>query len=189
MKSATAAMTRADVACLARLGVPEILVDHFQMVGLARVRETRDGTYEPDDGGRWAFITPCCVHFANSPETSRPDAAPLVGNLVDLVAWCERLPEAWRLRVGSATWLGAIEYLASGPVPIWRSPLSWLRNRCIGLVPLTRNRSELYHLLSICNGGIFAEDDAHAAQLTDILERPYPVTKVLTDRGERRRAA
>jgi hypothetical protein len=47
-----------------------------------------------------------------------------------------------------------------------------MRNGCTGLVPLCRDRSEVYSLLMYCNS-VRAEDPAHAAQLRHILE--YPV--------------
>lgn len=190
MKSAVAAMTSRDVAHLVHLGVPEILVERHQMVGLARVREDRCGFYEPDPDGRWAYITPICVHFVKTPETPRPNAAWFCGNLVDLVAWDERTPEHWRLRVGSATWLGAIgpQYMDPDPVPVWRSPLRWLQNDCVGLVPLVRNRTEAFQLLSVCVGDILAEDDEHAARIADALEHPYRRPSVFANRGLRHAA-
>jgi hypothetical protein len=191
MKSAFAAMNRRDIAHLVQLGVPEILIEHFQMVGVARVRGDRSGTfYEPDKGGRWAYITPICVQYADTPESTRPDAFPLIGNLVDLVAWHERVPERWLLRAGSAEWLGCIgpQYWEPEPVRIWRSPLQWLRNRCAGLVLLACERSEIYRLLTICRGGIDAEDEPHAALLLDILEHPWPAPEVCYPEGRRRAA-
>ena len=44
------------------------------------------------------------------------------------------------------------------PVPVWRSPLAWVRNDCRGLVLLTRERSEQYRALTVCDA-IVAEDE------------------------------
>jgi hypothetical protein len=192
MKSAFAAISRLDVAHLVGLGVSEILIEHFQMVGLARVRESRGGAFwEPDPDGRWAYITPVSVHYVDRPESTRPDAVWFFGRLVDLVAWDERNPERWRLRAGSNTWLSSVEpeRMEPTPVPVWRSPLSWLRGRCVGLVPLTRDRSEIYQLLAICRGGIDTGDEHHAAWLREILDRPYPAPRVFSRRQERPHAA
>jgi hypothetical protein len=177
MRAAVAAMERRDINRLVGLGVPEILISHFEMVGVARIRADRSGLYEPDPSfGKWHWISPICVQFADTPESTRPDAFPLIGNLVDLVAWHERSPEKWLLRTGAASWMGAIEpqYLDSKPVRIWRSPLSWLRSGCAGLVPLARERSEIYRLLANCSGGLIAEDREHRDQLTAILQYPRP---------------
>jgi hypothetical protein len=152
MRDAFAAMDDRDIEELVQLGVPEILISHFQMVGLARVREFGSQRYYPDPRGRLVFVTPVCVHHKDTPESTRPDAFPLIGNLVDLVAWDERAPNEWRLRTGEGHWLGAIgpQYLNPEPVPIRRSPLSWLQNRCIGLVPLSPDPAEIRRVLSFC---------------------------------------
>ena len=192
MRAAFAALETRDVEQLVGLGVPELLVSHFQMVGIARVREDSSRTlYDPDPGGPLAYITRVLVQFAETPESTRPDAAPLIGNPVDLVAWDEKTPEQWRLRVGSATWLGCIppQYMEPEPVRIWRSPLNWLRGRCAGLVPLAPERGEVYRLLANCTGELVAEDAEHAAALQDILEHPWPASRVLYQTGMTRRAA
>jgi hypothetical protein len=167
MREAFAAMERRDIGRLVELGVPEILLSHFQMVGLARVCEDTSRTlYYPNPRGRLVFVTPVCVHHDDTPETTRPEAFPLIGNLIDLVAWDERVPEQWRLRTGLANWLGAIapQYLGLRPVPIWKSPLSWLQHRCVGLVPLSHDPAEIRLLLACCLGGTIPEKERqHAA--------------------------
>jgi hypothetical protein len=192
MRSASAEMEPRDVGLLVGLGIPEILISHFEMVGLCRIRH-RGTLYEPDSGGHWYFITPVCVQFAETPESSYPAAFPLVGNVVDLVAWHERAPEQWLLRAGSADWLGCIEpqYCKPSPVRIWRSPLSWLRNRCTGLVPLSRDRRDVYRLIASCSNGLHAEDAEHVAALQNILARPWgaPPIHVGLSREGRRHAA
>jgi len=144
MREAFAAMRRSDFKQLADLGIPEVLVDHFQMVGVARIKE-RNGLYFPDPRGRLAFITPVCVDCASTPETPHPDVFPFIGNLIDLIAWDERMPDQWRLRTGAAKWLGAIppQYMDPRPFQIWQSPLEWLQQRCEGLVPLNNNPAQL----------------------------------------------
>src|SRR5262249_31475961 len=133
MREAFAAMEPRDVQQLVELGVPEIFIEHFQMVGLARVREDRSRSlYFPEPRGRLAFVTPVCVQYDDTPESTCPEAFPLIGNLIDLVAWDERAPDVWRLRTGAASWLGAIspQYVNPEPAPIQPSPLSWLQHRC-----------------------------------------------------------
>jgi hypothetical protein len=193
MREAFGAMQPRDIDQVVGLGIPEILIRHFQMIGLARVGEDRSGTlWQPEPFGRWAYITPYLVQYADTPESTRPDIFPLIGNIVDLVAWCEKAPERWRLRTGAATWLGCIppQYMEPEPVPIYRSPLSWLRHRCVGLVPLARERSEVYRLLAGCASGLIGEDERHAYELREILKRPFQAPPVYAgDLGGHRRAA
>jgi hypothetical protein len=179
MREAFRAMRPADIQELARSGIPPILIDHFQMVGIARIRISGQ-CYEPDQNGRLAFISPILVQDPNTPEASRPDVYVLVGNLVDLVSWDPAEPSQWALRTGNASWLGCIQpqYLSPPPIRIWRSPLNWFRARCEGLVILARELSETYWLLSGCLGGVVAEDPEHAVELTRTLERPGPVPRV-----------
>jgi hypothetical protein len=73
-------------------------------------------------------------------------------------------PDRWALRRGIASWLGACEpqYLDPDPVPVWRTPLGWLRAGCRGLVLLTEDKTDRYRCLSML-GSIVAEDQAHTA--------------------------
>jgi hypothetical protein len=171
MRAAGEAMELRDFAQLREMGITRL------MAGIGRVRDVGDGLYEPEDSpwGHWRWITPVLVQWPDTPESDDPESQ-ICGHLIDLVAWHEAWPENWLLRIGYAAWLGAIEpqYLNPAPVQVWRSPLSWLRGGCTGLVPLCRDRSEVYSLLRYCSGGVRAEDPAHAAQLRHILEYPLP---------------
>jgi hypothetical protein len=172
MRAAIEAMERRDFAQLRQLGVTRM------MAGIGRVRDVGDGLYQPEESpwGHWRWITPVCVQYQQqTPETDIPET-PFCGYLIDLVAWHEHKPEDWLLRTGHAQWLGRIEpqYCNPNPVEILRSPLSWLRNNCIGLVPLSRKRSEIYEVLMYCSYGMTAEDRAHAANLQHILKYPLP---------------
>jgi hypothetical protein len=64
------------------------------------------------------------------------------------------------------------------PVAVRGSILSWFHAGCIGLVPLSRSSADLYRLLTICTGGIVAENDEHAVELRRVLERPWPAPYV-----------
>jgi hypothetical protein len=148
------------------------------LAGIGRVRDIGDGLYEPEDSpwGHWRWITPVCVESPETPEAVDPWRAP---GLIDLVAWHETRSEDWLLRTGAASWLGAIEpqYCDPAPSHVWRSPLSWMRHGCNGLVPLSREPSEVRSLLMHCIGGIMAEDPTHAAQLRHVLT-PQPLVYV-----------
>jgi hypothetical protein len=169
MRGAAEAMERRDFAQLRALGVTRLVA------GIGRVREVGEGLYEPEDSpfGHWRWITPVCIQHPDTPESDDPDS-PMCGPLVDLVAWHEAAPEAWLLRTGLAGWLGRIElqHLEPAPVRIWRSPLSWMRHGCVGMVPLSRDRRDLYFLLSRCVGGLIAENSWHAADLRQVLDYP-----------------
>jgi hypothetical protein len=193
MRTAFAALRPSDIRELAQCGVPQILVDHFQMVGVARIR-VQGELYEPDPSGALAVITPVLAQFPDTPESCRPDVYALIGNIVDLLAWDARVPQRWAFRVGAATWLGCIppQHCDPDPVRIWRSPLNWLRAGCNGLVIVARERAEAYRLLAGCSGGIIAEDGEHAAELRQALERPWPAPRVYVGSSgvmEARRAA
>jgi len=190
MRQACAAIGRDELDELVQLGVPRILVDHFQMVGIARIR-VEGPLYVPDPDSSPALITPVCMHYQDTPETPMPDVYPLVGNLVDLVAWDPRVPEGWALRTGAAIWLGAIspQLCDPEPVPVWRSPLNWFRAACSGLVILSSDRAEQYRLLAGCRGGIIAENEAHAVKLRAILDRPFPAAPIYAHAREARHAA
>jgi hypothetical protein len=191
MRQAVAAMERRDIEQLVSLGIPEILIRHFEMVGIARVREDRSGKlFDFDRLGNWQWITPVCAQYCESPESTHPDTFPLIGNLVDLVAWNERAPERFRLRAGAASWLGAIwpQVMDPEPVQVWRSPLSWLRGNCVGLALLTDERAEVWRLLAHTSA-VVAEDLEHARRIRDILEHPLPAPPVSPRALERRRHA
>jgi len=193
MRQAFADLQPADIRELAGHGVPAVLIDAFQMAGVARVRVEGE-LYVPDAAGSAAVITPVLLENPRGPESCRPDVYEFLGNLVDLIAWDPRVPQRWALRTGNATWLGCIppQYCDPAPVRVWRSPLNWFRAGCSGLVILGRERAELHRLLVGCSGGIIAEDLQHRAELVRALERPWPATRVYVDSpagAEARRAA
>ena len=155
---------------------------------LAKIRV--DGAeFEFNDSGGEAFVLPVRTDSPTTPESIEPLATVRESPIVDLVAFHPRHPAHWALRYGSAEWLGAVEpqYLDPEPVMVWRSPLSWLRSGCRGLVPLSCDPASQYRVLSILSA-IVAEDHRHAADLRRVLARPWPIPKVLTA-WETRRAA
>jgi hypothetical protein len=159
---------------LVALGVSPFLIHLWQMVGKARIR-VHGTLYEPDPTGGIAFLTPVLTHHIDTPESPEPWGACRFGNLIDLCAWHPRHPHLWALRADNATWLGAIppQYLQPDPTVVWRSPGNWLRADCEGLVLLSPDRAEAYRILSGCVGGIIAEDQSHARDLRQILQRPW----------------
>ena len=181
-RAALAATSLADLDPLRRAGVGgaglSLCPAH------ARISVSRGGLYQPDADGGEAFIVPVRVDNPVTPEAADPVAAVRQGDIVDLLAFSPAFPRRWALRAGAATWLGSVEpqYLDPAPTPIWRSPLHWLGNDCHGLVPLSRDKRDRYRVLT-CLDAIIAEDEAHAAELRELLARPWLAPAVYVRRG------
>jgi hypothetical protein len=145
----------------------------------ARVTVER-GFYQPDPEGGAAYLLPVRVESPVTPEAIDPAAAVSSGAIVDLLAFHPRHPGSWALRTGNAEWLGAVEpqYLLPGRVPVWRSPLNWLRAGCIGIVPLSREPGVIYRLLSGF-WEIAVEDDEHEAELVNAFERARRLPRLI----------
>jgi hypothetical protein len=176
MDAAFAAMAPDDFEKLVALGVPRRLLKR-RMVGVTRIRPDCSGTfYDPDPHGAAYCISPVRVDDPITPESKCHAVAPLIGDIVDLVAWHEEAPQRWLLRTGAGEWLGAIEpqYMRPSRVRIWRSPLSWLKAGCVGLVPLGPERHVIRRILADCITGTDAEDERHRAELQAILDHPWP---------------
>ena len=143
-----------------------------------------DGRFQLDaHGDAKAFVIPVRVGNPLTAEVNDPIKAVRHGTLIDLIALSPAYPNQWALRLGNAIRLGAIEpqFLMPEPVPVWRSPLGWLRNDCRGLVLLSRDRSEQYRVLSVCDA-IVAEDERHAAELREVLDHPWLAPPVYSRR-------
>jgi hypothetical protein len=189
LAAAVRALSDDQANMLVACGVNRLDID-LGMVGGVLARIEGDFYVLDPDGGRPAFVTPVRVDTASSPESRVPDSTVRMGSLIDLVAWHPARPNSWAQRIGTAEWLGAIDpqYLDPAPVLVRSSPLSWFKSGCSGLVPLSRQTPDIYRLLVGCRSGVVAEDDAHAAKLRRILERPWSAPPVFVKR-ERRHAA
>jgi hypothetical protein len=179
----------ADLAPLVAVGIRWETIA-TAVPAFARIRVSNDATtFEPDESGGGAFIVPVRVENPITPEAFDPVRAVRDGAIVDLAGFHPHHPDRWALRRDVAEWLGAIEpqYLDPEPVPIWRSPLSWLRADCRGLV-LLGDRASQYRILSgLCS--IVAEDAQHAAELQSILAQPWSAPRVIVGVQETRHAA
>jgi hypothetical protein len=174
MGTSIKALTGGHVAELRAAGVDPADID-IGLIGTTRGRVEGD-LFAPDDHGGVAFVTPVRTHYAFSFETPDPASALRIGDIVDLVFWHPRFPRASALRTGAAEVLGLLapQYCEPEPVEVWRGPLSWFCAGCRGLVLLSRNSTDIYRVLSMCTGGIISEDEAHARELTKVLEHPWP---------------
>jgi hypothetical protein len=174
MATAIEALTAGHLAELRAAGVGRADID-IGLIGVARGRVEGDH-FAPDDDGGVAFVTPVRTHYPLSFETPIPGDALRLGDIVDLVFWHPRFPRAWAVRRGVAEVLGLVppQYCEPEPVEVWRGPLNWFRASCRGLLLLSRNSADMYRVLSACSGGIIAEDEAHANELSEVLEHPWP---------------
>jgi hypothetical protein len=93
----------------------------------------------------------------------------------DVAAWCPKLSklETW---LGRAWALGEEQVFAPRltehqALPVWRSPINWLRAGCKG-VCLVRPKAAVHYLHDA--SPLLAEDAAHAAELKQLLTRPAP---------------
>jgi hypothetical protein len=161
------------------------------LVGITCARVS-GGLYEPDPDGGEAFVTPVLIDDPIGPETISPAQTIRFGEIVDLVAWHPRHPDAWALRVGAAEWIGAIPPQSMPPippVPFRRSMLAWFQHRCTGLMLLATERAARYRLLTGCRGGISVEDARHLAELRGLLEQSWPCPPLFVGGGGLRNAA
>lgn len=129
------------------------------------------------------------VRSAGSPIDPDYRLTLIAGEVVDAVIFDASDPDRWALRFGVAKWLGAVppQGELADPIPIWCSPLQWLRASCRGLVLLTPNERESQALLKPMRV-ITAQDDRHAAELQRIIDLPPPgpIVVVPTARARRR---
>jgi hypothetical protein len=182
-------MTRfADLAPLVTAGIDWRAIAEA-VPAHALIQVAQNTGFEFDADGKSAFVLPVRTDNPLTPESADPASAIRDGAIVDLVAFHPRHPDRWALRRDAAEWLGAIEpqYLDPAPATIFRSPLSWLRADCRGLV-LLGDRASQYRILTLLHS-IIAEDEQHATELRRVLMRPWPAPQVIAPRAEVRYAA
>jgi hypothetical protein len=149
-------------------GVNPLAVGTPWAIGAARVVIEPGGLYVPNCIGTYAYILPCIG----------------TGGLIDLVCWIPATGEI-ASRLGVAAMLGqrqaeeAVDDTNVRPVPVWRSPLSWLRAARTGIVVVDAVRAG--HLLS--GLVLLAEDAAHAADLRRRLRVRPPRIMIASQQG------
>lgn len=103
--------------------------------------------------------------------------------VVDLVAWNMDRPEKFGTALGraAALGLGAVTNPATfhlgQPLPVHRTPLSWLQHGCSGCVVLDRLSAPRW--LGEAPGSIAAEDVEHGRELARLLHPYFPPSRVL----------
>ncbi len=91
--------------------------------------------------------------------------------VLDLLAWLPAIPDRWFLAVGGSAALGVAHAMnpttyASGlPLQIYKSPASWLQERCFGAVLLDLDTGVEWMTSLSLAGTIAVRDDAHARQI------------------------
>lgn len=149
-------------------GVSPLAVGTPWAIGAARVVIEPGGLYVPNPIGSYSYILPCIG----------------AGGLIDLACWIPATGEI-ASRLGVAAMLGqrqaeeAVDDVTAHPVPVWRSPLSWLRAARTGIVVVDAVRAG--HLLS--GLVLLAEDAAHADDLRRRLRVRPPRIMIASQQG------
>jgi len=123
-------MTAATDGYLKSLGVPEyLLYGGASHVGVTRAELSDEGTYQPFDAGVQVLVSPVGIQGEDGWDV-----------IVDLVAFRARDPSRWWYRTGVGRLLnpeGVRRAEHFGAIlPVWSSPMSWLRSGAQGVVIL-----------------------------------------------------
>ncbi len=155
---------------------------HFGLLGFGHVLIEKR-TYQPTPHGEPALIIACRGDPSGDPECDHPFAMVTGGPLLDLITVPFKRPQSWAARIGSATFLGACEpqFVSPPPVPIWRSPINWVRSGCEGICLLTDDAREKQAIL-LRFRSIAAEDVKHGEELRKIAARPWVVPRIVVPR-------
>ena len=98
---------------------------HHLPFGVASIRDTPNGHYEPDPAGKPAMIVPVTY-----PEYHEGVITPIIARypIIDLIAFSTNRPAAWRWRTGNAWALGEqwLTEPTGEPVEIVANPITWL---------------------------------------------------------------
>ena len=139
------------------------------MPGIASIKPTGVGRFDFDEHGQLAVIIPC---YDTIPGLLDANAEAHVEHLVDLVAVDVDHPERFWRRRGHAVVLGNVFLEIAGqelePVPVFRTPLSWLRSGGAGICVLDWD----YVRDLLLDHELVAEDLALGAEL-DAELRPH----------------
>ena len=123
-----------------RSDLPEDFLLGVGMPGIASIKPTRDGRFEFAEDGLTAIIVPA---YNTIPGNLDANPAAHVEHLVDLVAVDLDHPERYWLRHGQAVLLGVAFLEVAGqegePVPVFSTPISWLKSGGAGVCVLNWN--------------------------------------------------
>ena len=141
---------RADEILVERHGVTDIAAR--QLCGLAKIVRMGTRFFEFSPGGASHIIVPVIDCHERS--------------IVDLLAFSSDEPNKWLFRIGSERLLDGDalgdQHLGK-PLHIFRTPLSWLKCRCAGVVIFDIERAFID--LKTAPNGIVGEDDDHTDEI------------------------
>ena len=110
------------------------------MPGLANISPAQDGCFEFDQSGQEALIIPA---YSTVPGLLAANAERHIEHIVDLIAVDPEKPNNFRRKCSEALILGSayldIAAQECEPLPVFRSPLTWLRTGGNGIVVLDWN--------------------------------------------------
>ena len=161
--AATSAMRRRhlDAMCLQYNIPPTAILDR---IGVTRVR-VEGAFYEPASDGMEMLLI---ASFEAPPRL--PDGRWRVPNeVVDLLAFSPADPSRWWSRRGIVAALGeeSLSDLSDAPVPVWRTPLAWLRSGTTGLCPIDPDPAAIRDVLLTCK--FLAPEDLEHGRTLDRL--------------------
>lgn len=164
------------VNTLVKMGVKAWdIYDHCGGAAVARV--TADGIYFiPDDHGHPMIVQPVYDGVIQSLDFDLYDDEP-----TDMIAWHPSTPSKWYFRQGAAVCILGRGHIACfklsqdagelAPLPVYQTPLEWLRNAGNGVCCL--NRRSIRELLGLKR--IITTSDDFAAMLNRELLKPSPL--------------
>jgi len=132
---------RAD---LLGLGVPRRIIVAFGLIGVARIWPRGDRfEFAPDSdrGAEARYVLAVRGRDDGVPfdEATRAAAWPLVGDLLDLIAFRARDPMTWNCFCGVTSLLGVVPTGGVHRMPLHASPLEWLRGGGRGVCVIERD--------------------------------------------------
>jgi hypothetical protein len=139
------------------------------ILGVTQARFSPDRRFKFCDDG---VPTAVCEVLGDDAET-----------VIDLVAWPIARPEKFATALGVATGLGKDQaknpatFFAGRPLLIHRTPLSWIRSGCRGVVVLDRLMAPVW--LGAALGPIAGEDLAHGHELARLLYPHVSASRIL----------
>jgi hypothetical protein len=101
------------------------------------------------------------------PETLAPDTAPMMGDIIDLVAWHPRKPDRWACLTGDALTLGAClpqTFDDPAPVRVHGSIAGWFAANLDGIFILAQRPADRMAVLQSL-AAIIPDDEDHATEL------------------------
>lgn len=152
------------------LGVDHrVLYANAGMVTVLPIRLHRDRRFTFDDAGRLGVVLECLAEDGQTP--------------LDLCAWPLDRPDAFVTALHRAEGLGVEQvtnpatWAFGGALMVHRTPLSWLRSGCRGVVPLDERSAPAW--LGRAPGCLVVDDVEHGAVVSRMVGRAVARSKIL----------